>query len=144
MPTGRTVTADFENQICESCGGVDECATAKDGQRSRRQSGRGGRPKPTRKFSFKSKTIQGTAAKFEVMEYDNDTVLITKIVTSKDEIPPMKVFRSFKNYKVLTEQLLLKKSSLFTICREVFSPSDGANVCVRAISIDETIFETLT
>jgi hypothetical protein len=31
MPTGRTVTADFENQICESCGRLAECATAKEG-----------------------------------------------------------------------------------------------------------------
>jgi len=31
-PTGRTVTADFENQICESCARLVACATAKEGQ----------------------------------------------------------------------------------------------------------------
>jgi hypothetical protein len=31
VPTGRTVTADFENEICESCGRLVTCATAKDG-----------------------------------------------------------------------------------------------------------------
>lgn len=84
-----------------------------------------GRPKPTRKFSFKSKTIQGTAARFEVIEYNNDTVMICKIVIAKEEVPGFKVFRSFKNFKVLTEQILVKKSSLFTICREVFAPERG-------------------
>ena len=49
MPTGRTVTADFENQICESCGRLVACATAKDGQRSRGQSVRGGCIDRTRK-----------------------------------------------------------------------------------------------
>ena len=76
--------------------------------------------KPTRKYSFKSKTIQGTAARFEIIEYDDDTILICKIVMSKTEVPGYKVFRSFKWGKVLTEQMLIKKSSLFTICKDVF------------------------
>ena len=31
VPTGRTVTADFENQICDSCVRLVACATAKEG-----------------------------------------------------------------------------------------------------------------
>ena len=85
-----------------------------------------GRPTPKRKYSFKSKTLEGTAAKWEIIEYSDDTIMICKIVIAKEEVPGYRLFRSFKWCKVLTEQILIKKSSLFTICKEVFDPSGGA------------------
>jgi len=78
-------------------------------------------PKPIRKFGFKSKTSQGGAAKFEVIEYDDNTVMICKIVTAKEAVPGYKVFKSFKTFKVLMKEMLVKKSSLFIICREIFA-----------------------
>lgn len=75
-----------------------------------------------REFAFKSKTLDGRAAKFEVVVYDKEsTVKILKVVFSKEDIPGYKLFRKFKWGNVMTEQLLIKKSSLFMICREVFS-----------------------
>jgi hypothetical protein len=82
---------------------------------------------PTRRFRFKTKTVSNTAARIEVIEYDNDTVLVTKIVTSKVDVPGYIVIKSFLNYKVIAERILLKKSSLFAICKEVFNPSGGGN-----------------
>lgn len=80
--------------------------------------------KPRREFAFKSKTIDGQAAKFEVLVDDAlDALVISKIIFSKEEkILGFVVFRKFKWGNVMVQRFSIKKRSLFTICKEVFKP----------------------
>ena len=78
-------------------------------------------PRPIKNYSFKSKTLNGFAAKFIITEYDNDTILICKIFIAKEEVAGITMIRSFKWCKVLAEKILIKKTSLFTICKEGFT-----------------------
>lgn len=77
---------------------------------------------PIRRFSFKSKTLEGATAKFELTLFDNEVILLTKIIVStKTEIPNgFEVVKSFTKYKVLVQHMSLKKDSLFRICQEIF------------------------
>ena len=78
--------------------------------------------KNRRTFSFKSKTIDGRSAKFEVIVDDDlDALVISKIIFSKDELRGFWIFRKFKWGMVLIQNFSIKKASLFTICQEALT-----------------------
>ena len=63
-------------------------------------------------FSFKSKTMTNNAARIEVIHHSDGSVIICKIITSKNNPFNFLVIREFCGYLVLMERIALKKESL--------------------------------
>ena len=72
-------------------------------------------------YHFKSKTLDGCAAKFTVCSYSTGAVWIIKRVVSKsnlDDVAGVILIRKMPCYLVYEERLLIKVESLVTIARE--------------------------
>jgi hypothetical protein len=72
-------------------------------------------------FSFKSKTVDGRAARIETIVYDNDVVIINKVVVSTEDLTKyrFRLIRQYKWFGVYEERISLLKNSLLNVCHGI-------------------------
>ena len=68
-------------------------------------------------FTFKSKTLSGEPSRVQVTEYESGTVVIDKIIATKEDLTEIGyvVVRKFSNYGVYITSIAFFKSTLLTI-----------------------------